>query len=106
MLKYSSVQSAEQDIYHIVTPDTGSHLGQSQVLVDGLLLAGEALLQLLWEASPAAVDGILAPVLGRPQHHLVKGVLQRLPLQLAIGHLIQHTAERLVVQQVPDVVDS
>lgn len=83
-----------------------SHLDQPQVLVDGLLLAGETLLQLLGEALPAAVDGVAAAVLRRSQHHLVEGILQRLPLQLAIGHLVQHAAERLVIQQVADVVDS
>lgn len=82
-----------------------SHLGQPQVLVDGLLLAGETLLQLLGEALPAAVDGVAAAVLRRSQHHLVKGILQRLPLQLAVGQLVQHAAERLVIQQVADVVD-
>lgn len=83
-----------------------THFGQFQVLIDGLLLAGETLLQLLKEALPATVDGIAAAVLGRSQHHLVVGVLQGLPLQLAIGQLVQHAAEGLVIQQVADVVDS
>ncbi|TNN85874.1 hypothetical protein EYF80_003718 [Liparis tanakae] len=66
----------------------------------------EALLQLLGEAGPAAVDGIPAPVLRRSQNYLVVRILQRLPLQLAVRHAVQHAAERLVLQQVADVVDS
>lgn len=83
-----------------------AHLDQFQILIDGLLLPREALLQLLREAGPATVDGILAAVFWRSQHYLVKGILQRLPLQLSVGQLVQHAAERLVIQQVPDVVDS
>lgn len=82
-----------------------SHLGQPHVLVDGLLLPGEAFLQLLREAGPAAVDGISAAVLRGSQHDLVVGILQRFPLQLSVGHAVQHAAERLVFQQVADVVD-
>lgn len=89
---------------HLITKT--SHLDQPHVLVDGLLLTREAFFQLLWEAGPAAVDGILAAVFWRSQHNLVERIFQRLPLQLSISHLVQHAAERLVVQQVSDVVDS
>lgn len=89
-----------------VSQVTGSYLHQLHVLVDGLLLSGEALLQLVGEAGPAAVDGVDAAVFGRSQHHLVVGILQRLPLKLPVGHLVQHAAEGLVFQQVTNVVDS
>ena len=82
------------------------YLDQPHVLVDGLLLSREALLQLVGEARPAAVDGILAAVFWRSQNHLVVRILERLPLQLSVCHLVQHAAERLMVQQVTDVVDS
>lgn len=40
--------------------DTSKHLDQFKILVDGLLLPGEAFLQLFWETGPAAIDGVAA----------------------------------------------
>lgn len=82
-----------------------SHLDQFQILIDGCLLSREALLQLLGEALPAAVDGVAPAVFRGSDHHVVERILQRLPLQLAVRHLVQHAAERLVIQQIADVVD-
>lgn len=56
------------------------HLNQSHELIDGVLLAREALLQLLGKTVWATVNRVDAPVPWRTQDHLVKGVFQWFPL--------------------------
>lgn len=83
---------------HLLNTILVSHLRKSHIFINGLFLPWEALLQFINVAFFSTVDRVYAPVFWWTQDHFVKGVLQRVPLQLSIGQLVNHTAKWLVIQ--------